>query len=98
LLIVLIYIYLKGRYKLGLLTIVIAFPLSFASMMFVTTSAPFLALIPIIIVWWFDYAYYGKYGHIWREEKLISNGFEHVATLEAETENGAIAEYMRKKI
>ena len=91
-----IYALIKGRYKLGLLTIVIAFPLSFASMMFVTTSAPFLALIPAGIVLWFDYAYYGKYGHIWREEKYIAEGFEHVDAVEAQTEAGAIAAYIRK--
>lgn len=91
-----IYALIKGRYKLGLLTLVLTLPLAVASFMFLVTGAPYLALIPIGIIWWYAYAYYGKYGHIWKEEKFIANGFEHVDTIEAETVNGAIAEHMRK--
>ncbi len=91
-----IYAFLKGRYKLGLLTLILTLPLTVVSVMFLATSAPYLAFIPMGIVWWYAYAYYGKYGHVWKEEKFIAQGYEHVDTLDAQTEAGAIAEYMRK--
>lgn len=91
-----IYALIKGRYKLGLLTLAIALPLSWAAVFFAVNGAPFLSLIPHGIILWYAYTYYGKYGHIWKEEKLIANGFEHVGTLDAQTEAGAIAEFMRQ--
>ncbi|MEA1910097.1 MAG: hypothetical protein U9N32_00260 [Spirochaetota bacterium] len=91
-----IYALYMNKWKLGLLTLAVMLPISIA---FVTLaiSIPVVALIPIGIMIWFA-RYYGKYGHIWREEKLIANGFEHIGAVQAQTEAGAIAEHMRKKI
>ena len=88
------YALVKGKWKLGLLTLAIILPISiFFSMLAV--HVPITGLIPIAIMIWFA-RYYGKYGHVWKEEKLIAQGFEHLDTLDAQTEAGAIAEYMRK--
>lgn len=93
-----IYALIKGRYKLGLLTLAIAIPLSLAALFFAINGALFLSLIPQGIIWWYAYTYYGKYGHIWKEEKLIAQGYEHVDAVEAQTGAGAIAAYMRKQV
>ncbi len=34
---------------------------------------------------------YGIYGNRWREKVLLDRGFEHITTVEANTEEGALA-------
>ena len=83
-----------NKWKLGVLTFIVVIPLSLLFAMLVI-PLPLVALIPIGVIFWFA-KIYGQYGHVWKEEKLISHGYEHVDAIDAQTEAGAIAEYMRK--
>jgi len=93
------YALVKGRWQLGLLTVVIYTPLSYVLISIAMgASSPlayFIVLGINLAIWAYLIRIYGNNGHYWREEKLLRTGYEHVASIEAETADGAIAKHMR---